>query len=181
MQKETRLLKVAQYYLEGHNQHEIGRKVGVATQTVSRDLKEVRARWRNEMIRDFGEAVARELAKLDKIEAEAWLAWRRTIGKHKITTEEEADKIAGEAMLRGSKVSVKTESLAGDPRFLEVALKCSAERRKLIGLDAPERLELYGGNDEHRGDIRSSLYQKLFAIVDAAGEDTSQGEDPGPN
>lgn len=41
--------------------------------------------------------------------------------------------------------TVKTEHLAGDPRFLETMRGCVADRRKLMGLDAPVRTLI--GND----------------------------------
>jgi hypothetical protein len=73
-----RRARVAALYLEGCTQTEISRIVGVNQATVSRDLALARREWRTNVLRDFTERQAEELAKLALLEAEAWSAWERS-------------------------------------------------------------------------------------------------------
>jgi hypothetical protein len=77
-EREERLAKVARFYLFGWTQTRIGNELIVSQQQISYDLKIVRQRWLESSIRDFNEAKAQELAKLDLVEARYWAAWERT-------------------------------------------------------------------------------------------------------
>jgi hypothetical protein len=172
--KERDLAKTARLYLEGHPFYVIAQKVGRGVDTVSRDVAEIRERWRVSMIMSYSEAVAREVAKLDAIEVEAWDAWRRSVGSKRKTRTQRGSNTQGDVdvVTRESWVEV------GDPRFLEVARKCSEDRRKLLGLDAPDRLEIYGSDADHRDHVRTSLLEKLTRAVASRGEGVDPGDLP---
>jgi hypothetical protein len=105
---------------------------------ICEDLQELAARWQADAKRDVGEHQARELERLDEMERQAWAAWHRGIGKKQQTFTERRDGGRGGG---GSKASVRTEDLNGDPRFLQVLLDCQERRAKLLGLDAPTRID----------------------------------------
>ena len=77
-QREQRLSDVARLYLQGKTQTAIGKALGVTQQQICYDLKIVRKRWLDSSIRNFDEARAQELAKIDRVEAEFWAAWNRS-------------------------------------------------------------------------------------------------------
>lgn len=168
--KERDLTKTARLYLEGRTQMEIAEKVGVSVSTVAKDLSEIRGRWRSSMVMSYGEAVAREVAKLDALEAQAWDAWYRSQGQKRRTTTQRGHNTQGDVDM----TTRQTWREVGDPRFLEVARKCSEDRRKLLGLDAPDRLEIYGSDTDHRSSIRDSLLEKLSRSLAGTGTE----EDP---
>ncbi len=78
-----------------------------------------------------------QLAKLNRIEAEAWDAWHRS-KQDRVTT--------GQSKDAGGQTSASVEKAGqiGDSRHLATALTCINRRCKLLDLDAPERRELSG-------------------------------------
>lgn len=118
--------KVAARYIRGETQWEIARAFEVTQATVSNDLKAIRAAWLAEAVRDMDEIKARELAKVDACEEQAWKAWTRS--------QEDAETLR--ARMRGD--TAETEKIkkgqAGDPRFLDLVLKCVEKRCLILGV-----------------------------------------------
>ena len=129
---EQRRQQVADLYVKGSTQSQIARGLGVAQSTVSADLKAIRREWRDSRIRDFDEAVAMELKKLDNLEHEAWSGWERT------QQPAESTKVTQDGSGKKAEKTVKQQQ--GNPRFLEQVHRCIAGRRTLLGLDAPTRI-----------------------------------------
>jgi len=128
---------VGRLYAQGQTLREIGKAVGRHEATICRDLEKIRCQWLESSIRDFDQAKADELAKIDNLEREHWEAWARSRKDKQSRTVEDSDK-------GGSKRSVREEGQTGDPRFLDGVLKCIERRCKLLGIDAPERKECSG-------------------------------------
>lgn len=74
----NRRQKVAEMYLQGKTQSEIGDVVGVTQHTVSEDLAWLRDQWTAQALIDFDEKKAIELAKIDNLERMAHEAWARS-------------------------------------------------------------------------------------------------------
>jgi hypothetical protein len=127
------------------------------------DLRELRKEWRESALLDFHARKAQELADVDQIEAAAWEAWERSHGETRImTTKTTAIVVEPKASRKRSKfaeehfpeddltdgggfeteATERVEYLAGDARFLEVALKCVEKRCKILGLDAPVKVDV---------------------------------------
>jgi len=118
---------------------------------VSYDLKAIRTQWLKAAIRDFDQARAEELAKIDLVEVEAWAAWARSQEEKEIASQEEQhDPIVWEDAKGKPQITYKIkkrirmrkEGQAGAPAFLEVVLKCIAKRCEILGLDAPKRFAI---------------------------------------
>jgi len=77
-QRDSDLTIVATSYLHGRTQSDLAQNLGLSQQQIAYDLKVVRRRWLESSIRNFDEARAQELAKIDHIEAEFWSAWERS-------------------------------------------------------------------------------------------------------
>jgi Putative ATPase subunit of terminase (gpP-like) len=123
--------QAADLYLKGWTQTAIAEHLGVRQKTVCTDLQVVRGEWRGSMIRDFDLLREEELKKLAVLEQEAWAAWERS------------QKPAQEARVKDGDQSKATKTMktrTGDPRFLEVILRCNVSRRLLLGLDAPVKV-----------------------------------------
>lgn len=110
--------RVGQLYLQGWPQHRIGAELGISQATVSADLKVLQAEWLKSSLRNFDEARANEVAKIDRIEAEYWAAWERSRRPWKSRAKDE-----------------EPEPRDGNPSFLAGAERCVAMRCKLLGLD----------------------------------------------
>jgi hypothetical protein len=124
--EETKIIdrrqRVAALYLRGRTQTSIAEELGCDQATVSRDLASLRGEWKESALRDFDEAKALELARVDALESEAWSAWE-----------------AGKKPAAGGKGKDQ-----GGAEYLRVVAWCIARRCAIFGLDAPKRNELTG-------------------------------------
>ena len=128
--------EVARMYLSGHPQIEIAQKVGVSQRQVSGDLKRLRQAWQQSALVDIDEAKARELAKLDRLENECWLAWEASKG---IITKTTVRNIKGDREIEEN--STIEEYSAGDPRFLNGIFQCISKRCEIFGINAPFKID----------------------------------------
>jgi hypothetical protein len=135
-QRANDLLKISQLYLTGSTQAEIATQLGVSQPQICYDLKELRASWLESSLVNLDEAKARELAKIDNLEAQYWVAWGRSQKDKKTET------IGGEAG-----ATVRTEEQCGDPRFLEGVRWCVSKRCEIFGIDAPKKIGINGSLD----------------------------------
>lgn len=127
---------VAARYIRGESQWQIARAFEVDQKTVSRDLQAVRAEWLKEAVRDMDEVKAKELAKIDATEAEAWKGWLKSqenaeVIKQRTSGEGEEETSVTEKVIKGQ---------AGDPRFLEIILKCVQRRCEILGATDPKNV-----------------------------------------
>ena len=74
-----------------------------------------------------------ELQKLGRLERETWAAWERS------QKPVQSAVISGHGDRKNERRSMKNQH--GDPRFLEIVLKCIAQRRGLLGLDGSPIVE----------------------------------------
>jgi hypothetical protein len=126
-ERDLRRRKVATRHLQGQSQVDIARELKVSRHTVQRDLQHVVREWKATTLRDFDDAIRRELLKLDLIEYEAWCEWNKS----------RTPQVIAEMTSRGGVESSRRRIVQrnGDPRFLAIISRCSAERRKILKLD----------------------------------------------
>lgn len=118
---------VAARYLRGEPQWQIAQSFEVDQGTISRDLAAIQALWERDATQALSARKARELAKIDAVEADAWRAWKRS----------QEDGIVLESGKR-AKFTFKRElrkACAGDPRFLELVLRCVQRRCEICGIE----------------------------------------------
>ena len=124
-----RRLQVSELYLRGLNQIAIARRLRVAQATVCRDISAIQDEWRASGIRNFDLLRETELRKLDLLEREAWAAWERSQQPAPVAATDDPEG------------SVPTDTTpihqVGNPKFLDQVNRCIAQRRMLLGLDAP--------------------------------------------
>lgn len=134
-QQDTALLQrrqeIAAAYLRGEYQTDIAERFGVSQQQISKDLAAIRAAWLASAVRDFDALKAQELAKIDAVEREYWLAWERSKKDKETEYREDSSK--------GFKSGKRREGQAGNPAFLAGVLTCIERRCAILGLDAPKR------------------------------------------
>lgn len=137
-QREADLVKTAAMYLMGKTQAEIARTVKVSRTQIAYDLKAIRDQWRERAARDFDAHVAEELARLDQLEATYWKAWEESRRQRTTRLEEEGSGPNGPT----SKTRVTKQKGAGNARFLEGVFACIDRRIRLLGLDAPAKVDV---------------------------------------
>jgi len=133
---DERRKRVAELYLQGKWQTEIAKIVKVTQAQISKDLTVLRRLWRQSALIDIDKIKAKELAKLDRLENEYWIAWEnskrdtvRTIQKN-VTGEYEHEE--------SSEINTTT---SGDPRYLQGILSCISKRCEIFGINAPFKLD----------------------------------------
>lgn len=114
MQREEDLVTETRLYAKGRSMSEIAATIGVSAAQVCEDLQLVRRRWREESIASIDEQIADELAQINLITREAWAHYERS--------------------QRGDR--------DGRHELLDTLLKCSEQRRRLLGLDAERPIDV---------------------------------------
>ena len=104
--------------------------------------------WRCEIAHTMNDQIAREVATIDTQLKEAWAAWE--FSKKGIKHEKKRqEKKVGDDSLEGSyelsEVIGEEDTSAGDVKYLQHINDLGKERRKLLGLYAPEKKESKGG------------------------------------
>lgn len=122
--------------------HENGLEYTITYKTVFMDIQQVLADWKKERFTDIDNYMQLELRKLDKIEVELWQAWENSKGSKRKT------KIKGGAInnniASGGELAERTlETTDGDPRYLDLLLKVQERRAKLLGYNAPVKVDVY--------------------------------------
>lgn len=154
--------RIADLYLQGWLQADIGDEIGIDQSTVSRDLKALQQEWMDATLADLDTIKAKELAKIDKLEREYYRGWVRSL-QDAVTVRERA---SGDEV----ETTTTTKPQAGDNKFLDGIDKCIARRWKVLGLDkltheieAGPRLDtiLSGLPDGFRETVRQALTEHL--------------------
>lgn len=148
------LPEIARLYLRGMSQREIaetlsaGRPYTLSRVTITHDLTDIRAEWLEEATSNYDQHVARELARIDKLEFTYWDAWERSCKEETTkggkTVTQPAAKAGAAPVVTRQEGTVKTKTLLGDPAFLRGVENCIKLRMDLLGLAAPD-VHLLGG------------------------------------
>ena len=160
--REGRLEIVAQLYKRGYTlraiRTEVMRRLGLATyslQTVHRDIKALLQEWKESRIGDIDDYLELERTRIDDTVRELWEQWEKS--KEDYTKTERKRKGApanssdngnnGEGGIRTFSVEESTKQVVmlGDPAYIAEIRQQLMERRKLLGLYAPEKRDIQGG------------------------------------
>lgn len=150
--KLSRLEIVSKLYKRGYSMRKIQTEVmtrlelsSYSLQTVHRDIQSLLAEWRESRIEDIDTAVQLELERIDEIIQECWEQWEKskqdyTKKSNKRKGAPTEDKKTGQAKLKTyQKEEVETDVICmGDVSYLAEIGRQLIERRKLLGLYAPE-------------------------------------------
>ncbi|HUY34665.1 MAG TPA: hypothetical protein VMV69_18110 [Pirellulales bacterium] len=121
-----RRMSVTRLYLCGQSLWQIVAELGIDKTAVAHELTEIHKEWAADPHRGGTEAKARELARLDHMESEAWLAWERS---QKDSTRVKKAEKKGENVL----CETVTQTRDGDPRFLAAAQRAIDKRMAIFG------------------------------------------------
>lgn len=145
--------EVSELYLQGWTQTSIAAELRVTQSTVSDDIRAIQNEWRASGIRNFDLIREVELRKLDRLEREAWAAWERS------------QKPAESEVISGDRTSKSLRNQVGDPRYLEQIGKCIAQRRTLLGLDAPLQVADVTPLIAEAPEQRQARLQQIFQTI----------------
>lgn len=168
--KQARLEIVAQLYKRGWTQRkiqaEVMRRLDLPTyslNTVHRDIRCLLDEWRESRLDDMDDALQLELSRIDDTVRELWEQWEkskedytRTQMKRRgmpasrnqngQTVQHQGGQNQGNDRIRTLVVEEKTQNVVGlgNPSYIAEIRQQLAERRKLLGLYAPEKKDVQG-------------------------------------
>lgn len=157
--KLARLEIVSTLYKRGYSyrkiKEEVMKRLDLQTyslQTVKRDIQTLLDEWRESRLEDTDELVTLELARIDDTCRELWEQWEKS--KENFTRQTRKQKGSPTRDAETGQTSIRTYQTErtetdvqglGDPSYIAEIRKQLEERRKLLGLYAPEKKELSGG------------------------------------
>lgn len=167
-EKEGRLTIVAQLYKRGYTvraiRDEVMRRLDLPTYSVStvhRDITSLLKEWRESRLEDMDDALQLELTRIDDTVRELWEQWEKskedytkTQRKRKGAPARNANQDNNSGDKGGDKGGIRTFSIEektlnvvglGNPAYISEIRQQLAERRKLLGLYAPEKRDIQGG------------------------------------
>lgn len=148
---------IADMFVQGYTMRQMAEKINEATrkqglshtitfQQVFYDVKKILRAWKDERNDMIDHLVEVEMAKLDKIEHECWLAWEAS-KSGRLRTHVQGGVIVAGAMQGGQVVDRIIESSVGDVRFLDRIQACVERRIELLGLAKPKKIQLSGDSE----------------------------------
>ncbi len=160
-QRELDLARIAAMFLEQRPQTEIAKELGLVQSVISRDLAEVKRRWRMSSLIDINEAKQRELARIDALESEYWQAWERSCHERvKTRTEQEGQAI---------KAIVTREQRDGNPAFLNGIQNCIEQRCKILGIYEAIKISLdWHSAVEAQGLDAGEIFEAMVNVYEQA-------------
>lgn len=157
--KLARLEIVAQLYKRGNSirkiQSEVVKRLELKTYslaTVHKDIQTLLDEWRENRIEDMDAALQLELERIDDTVRELWEQWEKSKTDYTKTARKQKgsparDNQTGQTSIRTYQTErTETEVIRlGDPSYISEIRQQLAERRKLLGLYAPEKKDILGG------------------------------------
>jgi len=157
--KEGRLVIVAQLYKRGYSYRQINAEVRkrlnletYSLKTTFNDVKSLLAEWRENRLADTDDAVQLELERIDDTVRELWEQWEKSKEDYVKTTNTRKgaprrNEETGQNEVRTYSVEERTNNVVGlgNPAYIAEIRQQLSERRKLLGLYAPEKQDISGG------------------------------------
>lgn len=166
--KEARLEIVAQLYKRGNSvrkiRDEVMRRLDLpkySTSTVHSDIQTLLQEWRENRYKDMDDALELELARIDETVQELWDQWEKSKADYVQTTRTRkgapvnngSNNEDGEGQQQPQREQLRTYNVErtekeviglGNTAYIAEIRQQLMERRKLLGLYAPEKREMSG-------------------------------------
>lgn len=157
--KLARLEIVAAMYKRGHSYRQIQAEVmkrldlkAYSLQTIHADVKTLLEEWRESRLNDMDDALQLELVRIDDTVKELWSQWEKSKEDYYRSTNTRRGapskgKDKGDSSIETYSVEEQRTNVVGlgNPAYISEIRQQLAERRKLLGLYAPEKKDISGG------------------------------------
>lgn len=127
---------------------------------VHTDMKAMLIEWKRQRLDNIDQYVTQELQKLDRMEVEAWEAWEKSKQEKETKSMRQTD--------NGTSKELRKEDMYGNPKYLDLLLNIQQRRAKLLGYDAPVKIDLTGKQVEEQQDyhIEDIPQDMLYKVAD---------------
>lgn len=156
-----RRTQVAKMYLKGRMKKDIAAHFGLSNASITKDIKAIHTEWKEDRLSDFDDMMQKELMRLDLVENQAWIAWEKSIED---THQKSIKQTTGDLGERTEKAQ-KELTMLGNPRYLDIMLKCSQQRSELLGLNAAKKLDHTTNGKEIQGTVVLEISSSGAEIV----------------
>lgn len=175
---------VAELYKKGYTYREIREEVmkrldmaKYSLRTVYDDVQAILAEWRQMRNLNIEELQQLELQRIDATIKEAWEAWEKSKTDYDKKRSKQYGRPAGDGggdgeggiETTGVEQSREEMVMCGDVRYLDLIHKVSMERRKILGLYAPEKREITGKDGK---DLIPDIKVEIIDNRDKVNDDT---------
>ena len=159
--RQARLEIVSELYKRGYSlrkiTEEVKRRLNIpklAVSTTYNDVQTLLKEWRESRIENIDQALQLELERIDDTTAELWEQWDKSKAEAQKTTTTRSGRIKGKgnAGIETDAVSESRTNVGGlgNPAYIAEIRQQLIERRKLLGLYAPEARQVKGEVTVHR-------------------------------
>lgn len=150
---QERLAEVSEMLLTGYSQVEIAAAFGVTRATIGKVVLALEREWIVRRHEAVDTHMGRQLAKLDRLEAEYWEGWRRSQTERAVKSSRQVKRNGGRSTIDANgnvsaitpteltEASLRSETNLGNPAFLAGIERCIQERNRILGLYAPEKID----------------------------------------
>jgi hypothetical protein len=188
-QRDADMLFEADLFVKGYTYRQIADSVNanirergltytISFQQVHKDVKELLISWKKERFDLIDDYVTSELKKLDRMEQELWAAWEASKdGKRR--TKIEGGSIEGGNISGGKLKERNLETTHGNPRYMDLLLDVQQRRAKLLGYDAPTKIDIHKpdnpfSKDETEYNLDSLPVELMEKMAEAMMRDNSK-------
>ena len=159
--RQARLEIVSELYKRGYSLRkitaEVKRRLNIpklAVSTTYNDVQTLLKEWRESRIANIDQALQLELERIDDTTAELWEQWDKSKTETQKTTTTRSGRIKGKGNA-GIETDAVSESRTkvgglGNPAYIAETRQQPIERRKLLGLYAPEARQVKSEVTVHR-------------------------------
>lgn len=190
------LVDISRLYLRGYGLAQItdwisvNRDYALSGDSIRQDLRKIHRLWLDEMLVNYDEVMARELARIDNLEFAYWQEYERSKQDAVELEEERTRGVSG--MTKEERTRKKTSARLADTRYLAGVQWCIEQRCKMLGLYAPQqqnvnmdwRIEAKEAGVPDPDKIVDAIVHKMLteagvteAVTDAQWSDASHGQD----
>ena len=171
--KEGRLEVIAQLYKRGFTVRAIKAELmkrfdlkALSTATIHRDIQALLNEWRESRLANIDDALQLELTRIDDIVKELWEQWEKSKEDYTRTQRKRKGAPTKNNTANNEDGSIKTFSIEeqtqqviglGNPAYIAEIRQQLSERRKLLGLYAPEKRDLTGDVSIHKAPSEMSV------------------------
>lgn len=161
--------KVWHMRMRGATYEAIAEELGITFGGVRNILHRLHERYKKANMDDIEACRMEQIGELSNVAKEAYDAWMRSRGQKVVIKKRLRSKDG--VFLPGEATEEKYES-DGDPRYLQVYMKAKEDLRKIMGADAPQKMEHTGKNgaaiaiETHAQTAQDLLKEVITAALD---------------
>jgi len=169
-ERERDLVEIQRLYVAGATERQIAAQIAkerpytLSQAAIHHDIGTILDRWRKTACEGIEAHKARELARLAEAERNAWHQFQRSQRDRVRRVKETTSGVDG----TNTKKSTMREEQCGDPRYLDIVLRCIEKRCKILGVDAPTKIAPTDPSGENPYNaMRDGQLVELAAMVTA--------------